>query len=326
MLVVKACILSLLAAQAPGAQTAPAPESVPETSLHGDTLVVQALNFAVVGPSRWRWTRQSYPRGRDVSGEAFVVTAPSAEAKFLVAALNMPLWHLDDSTSKAFVRGILQSRPPGWQASDVATTRVSVPSAGAMRFQARWTSSDGLSLYQYGYLVPGQTSYVLSATTPERSEPAAFRNMVSSFKSIDSRRSRTSFASVRAIGRPRTIFLVLLGVFAAIEAVIRIGAARSSTPGAGGVTLPARLLILLGVLAAVFLSQLDIPPDQVWAPRSYVVATALGAMTADVAMAAGIAYVAYGRASKRNWTKFAVLFCLVSLVIPILAIVGKAGR
>jgi len=316
-------IRSLVAFEAPGTQTAPVLDSIPAIWLHGDTLSVRPQNFAVIGPARWRWARQSVAPNRNGIGEAFVVASPSGDSKFLVVPLSIQLWHLDDSVSQAFVRGLLQSRLAGWEVSDVATARATIPSSGAMKYQFRWTSSDGQVLYQFGYLVPGRTSYLLSTTTANRSEPSAFREMVASFKTLNSSLASARVPAVLVIGNPRIVFLVLLALLAAIETIVRLSSGATTSIG---LTLPSRLLMFVGVLASVFLPQTDLSPDEAWAPVSLAAASALGAMTATLAMAAGVSYVAYGRASNRNWNKFARLFCLLSLVFPILAAIGNAGR
>jgi len=192
-----------------------------------------------------------------------------------------------------------------------------------MKYQFRWTSSDGQVFYQFGYLVPGRTSYLLSTTTADRSEPAPFREMVASFKTLNSSLAAVRVPAVLVIGNPGIVFLVLLVLLAAIETVVRL---RSGATTSIGLTLPSRLLMFVGVLASVFLPQADLSPDEAWAPISFAAASALGAVTATLAMAAGVSYVAYGRASKRNWNRFARLFCLLSFVVPILAAIGNAGR
>ena len=312
-------ILLLVALQAPGTPTAPALDSIPAIWLHGDTLVVRPQNFAVIGPARWRWARQSVAANLGVGGEAFIVTSPSGDSKFLVVPLDMQVWRSDDSISQAFVRGVLRSRLRGWEVSDVATARASVPSSSAMKYHVRWTSSDGRVFYQFGYLVPGRTSYLLSTTTAERAEPSMFREMVASFKTLDSPHAAARLPAVLVIGNPRIVFLVLLALLAATESVVRLGMLGAGATTSAGLTLPSRLLIFLGVLMSVFLTQVDISPAEAWAPASFAVASALGAITATLAMAVVVSYVPYGRASKRNWNKFARLFCLVSFIFPILA-------
>ena len=86
-------------------------------------------------------------------------------------------------------------------------------------------------------------------------------------------------------------------------------------------TFLSRLLMLVGISAAFALTLVDVRVSDTVG----VQAEATGAVIGVVAMASGIAYLAYGRRSKRRWNSFARLFCGLCLFLPLLASIGGAA-
>jgi hypothetical protein len=251
-------------------------------------------------------------------GEAYVVTAPDSNAAAGVVVIDMPVWRLGgEDFSRGLVKGMVENLPEGWSASDLRTSRVSIPLPQTLRYRAQLTSTAGDTLYQFGYLVAGRVAYVITTTASTEVEPASFREIVGSFKA-DSPTRPALVPAALAIGRPRSLLLVVLVAFLLVEVLVRV----RSRDGPAPLTFTSRLLLLIGVTGILFLTQVEIRPAEAWDPVPY----AIGSVTGTLLLAVGIAYLIFGRVAKRNWNKFARIFCLLSLVLPILTAAGRVNR
>ncbi len=294
------------------------PDSLPNDWLRGDTLVVPHRGFSVVGPRGWVWTRAALEAENDSTGEVYVVTAPDSSAAIQVGVIGMQIWELGgEEFSRGLAEGIVDRLPEGWSAEDLRTSRIDTPLPQTLRYRARLTSIEGDTLYHFGYLVPGRATYALTTTASTEVEPAAFRETVNSFTLHGPQRPALVPAAL-AIGHPRHLLFVLLAFVVLIELVIRVRS-RAALPT---LTFASRLLLFVGVAGSLFLTQVEIRPAEVWDPGPY----ATGYVTGTLATAAGVAYLVYGRLAKRNWNKFARLFCLLGLILPVLSAAGRLSR
>ena len=294
------------------------PDSLPNDWLHGDTLVVHHRGFSVVGPRGWVWTHATVTANNGITGEAFVVTAPDSSAATAVVIMDTQVWGVGgEAFSRGLLKGMVEGLPEGWSAEDLRTSRTETPLPQTLRYRARLVSTEGDTLYQFGYLVSGRKGYLLTTRGSTEVEPPSFSETVRSFTLLISRRPALVPAAL-AIGRPRHLLFGLLAFFVLIELFIRVQSRAAPPP----LTFVSRLLLVLGVTGSLFLTQVEVMPTEAWDPSP----SAIGYVTGILAFAAGLAYFAYGRVAKRNWNKFARAFCLLALILPFLAAAGKLSR
>jgi hypothetical protein len=296
-------------------------------SLHGDTLVVQTQNFSVVGPPGWHWAQQSVNL-QEAGARAFTAVSPAGDSALAVVAVDIASWGWRSDAESSFVRGFEQSAlhklPARWTLHDVSVAASPVPaSPNALRLRAILTDPNGTSVYRLGYLVPGKLSYWFLISSSDDVDPPALQHAVQTFRLLDPRRASVQVSATRLIGNPRAELIGLVVLFGAFEVVTRLRTRRRAVIGPPGMTFVSRLLIFIGIVAALLLTIVEV---RVSDSSDLLPSGALGAVSAVVAMAATISYWVYGRRSKRKLNKFAWLFCGLCLIIPILSAVGNAAR
>lgn len=289
----------------------PAPEALPAEWIHGDTLIVRVHNFSVNAPSGWTWTRQKLLMERGAA-DAFIATSPSREEVLILLVSRLSIVRFDSTFVAGFRKGIQNALPQGWTIAQFRTEQGG-DRPGVYRYTATITTTQGDTAFQFGHLIGGRTGYLFMMARPVDQRPATLVNVVASFRLLDPARNRLRTLALLALGRPRGTLITLGLVVLLIEAVMwrrkKSGASVIDTQQAPN--LLARCLIYVGVVGALFLTSVELTGD------GFDAAGAAGTLTGVLGMAFVVAYLSFGRASIRDWNKFAWLFCALAIVLPL---------
>lgn len=157
------------------------PQPLPEGAVSGTTLSVSELNFSVDAPgTEWEWLETET---ENKSQRRFVCqnAATGGRLEMMVFAGN---WEpFDEQGVKDFVAGSSKSwRDEGWRVDEVIHEQAALQSPHAHRYQYRLTSSDGATLYWFGYSVTAGRLYAFHALSDEAGEPPVLTQMVQSFR------------------------------------------------------------------------------------------------------------------------------------------------
>jgi len=230
---------------------------------------------------------------------------------------------LDASFGNGIRKGIEETLPREWSVSEFTTSVASFP-RGSLNYRVTLTSQNGDTTYQFGYVVPGRIGYMFVMNSSTNAIPSVLTDVISSFRVIDPGRNTVKVFALVAFGKPLVTLMLIVFLAMMLEVIIwhRKRAARSmmEPQQAASITRFSRLLIFAGLTAAVAFTNVDADPGD--SP----IAVAVGALIGVLGIAFAVSYAVYGRRKRRDWNRFARLFCLLAIVIPWLSAIGNASR